>query len=123
MRTIPEWRGKHDNAAIPERVKLRCFEREERVCLLCGQTILSGDGTDFHHKVPLADGGEHRESNIYPVHRKCHRLATAQEAHERALNRATVKSHYGLKEPSPGFRKPEGVKFNWKRRRYERADA
>lgn len=114
MRTIPEWRGKHDDAPIPERVKLRCFERENRICLLCGNDIRPGDGTDFHHKTPLADGGEHRESNIYPVHRKCHRIATAREAQERAINRSVVKSHYGLKEPSRGFVTNRSGKFKKK---------
>jgi 5-methylcytosine-specific restriction protein A len=54
------------------------------------------------------DGGAHRESQIYPVHRKCHRMVTAKEALARAETRATVKKHYGIKTPKgrpmPGTR-------------------
>lgn len=110
-RAIPEWVAKHDDQAIPEKVQLRCFERDKRRCFLCGNLIRPGDGLDFHHRTPLIDGGRHAESNLVPVHRKCHRLQTAREATERASIRATVKSQYGIRKPSrlsgPGFRKSE----------------
>lgn len=98
-RSVPEWVAKHDDQAIPDRVRLRVFERHGRCCAICGGGIRAGDGTDFDHETPLADGGEHRESNLRPVHRKCHRLKTAREAHERAKNRAKVAKAYGLRKP------------------------
>lgn len=96
MRTIEEWRGRTDDVAIPQRVQLRILERENRICKICGNTIVPGDGCDFHHDPPLADGGEHRESRIFPTHRKCHRLVTAREAKQRAESRTTIAHHYGL---------------------------
>jgi 5-methylcytosine-specific restriction endonuclease McrA len=109
-RSIPEWIGRTDDSAIPEKVQLRVFEANERRCFLCGNLIRPGDGMDIHHKTPLIDGGRHAESNLVPVHRKCHRIQTAREAQERAEHRGTVKSHYGIrtskrKLQGPGFRK------------------
>jgi 5-methylcytosine-specific restriction protein A len=107
-RSVDEWVAKHDDQAIPDKVKLRIFEREGRKCQICGGDIRPGDGTDYHHVPALADGGAHRESQIYPVHRKCHRMVTAKEALARAETRATVKKHYGIKttkgRPMPGTR-------------------
>lgn len=99
MRSTEEWIGKNDDQAIPERVRLRIFERDGRRCYLCALEIRVSDGLDFHHHPPLADGGEHRESRIYSVHRKCHRLVTATEAMARAETRQTVKKHYGIVKP------------------------
>lgn len=99
-RAIPEWQGRTDDSAIPEKVALRVFEAYDRKCFLCGNLIRPGDGLDIHHKTPLIDGGRHAESNLVPVHRKCHRLQTAQEAHDRTEHRDTVKSHYGIKRKS-----------------------
>jgi 5-methylcytosine-specific restriction protein A len=98
-RSVEEWKGKTDDSAIPDRVKLRVFERERRVCKLCGNLIRPGDGVDFHHWTPLADGGEHAESNLYPVHRHCHKLTTAKEALGRAETRTAIKKHYGIAKP------------------------
>lgn len=103
-RAVPEWRGRTDDSPLPTKVKLRVLEREGRICRICGNPIAPGDGCDFHHDPPLADGGEHRESRIFPVHRKCHRLITAREAQQRAESRATIASHYGLKKPRQQLR-------------------
>lgn len=99
-RSIKPWHSDNHDAKIPQRVQLRVFERDNRTCFLCGQPIRTSDGLDFHHRTPLIDGGEHSEANLVPVHRKCHRLQTAREAHERAEARAKVKHHYGIKKPS-----------------------
>lgn len=100
-RSTEEWIAKHDDQAIPARVKLRVLERFERRCPVCSNEIKEGDGCDFDHVTPLADGGEHREANLRPLHRRCHRLITAQQAQDRAINRTKVKSAYGLKNPGP----------------------
>lgn len=113
-RSIEEWRGKDDNAPIPQRVKLRVFEREGRLCRICGLPIEVGDGVDFHHDPPLADGGEHRESRIFPVHRRCHRMQTAREALARAESRATVAHHYGISRPRHVM--PGSKASPWKRK-------
>jgi 5-methylcytosine-specific restriction enzyme A len=126
-RSVPEWVGRTDDARVPDRVKLRILQRQRDeqgrpICPDCGMPIVPGSGVEFDHEIPLIDGGRHAELNLRAVHRRCHKAKTAREALLRAENRAMVKSHYGLKEPSRGFYKPEGVKFDWKRGRYVRTD-
>jgi len=113
-RSVPEWRGKNDDAPIPDRVKLRVIDRQRPVagdpptCPDCGQPIRDGQVVHFDHAVPLIDGGKHAESNLRAIHdRPCHRIKTAREAMERAEARSHQKRSYGIKRsrnPMPGSR-------------------
>jgi 5-methylcytosine-specific restriction enzyme A len=75
---------------------------------------------DYDHETALADGGKHSEANLRAKHRRCHKLKTAREAQDRAINGRKVAHHYGLKQPSRGFYRPPGTKFDWQRGRYVR---
>ena len=105
-RTTEEWIAKHDDQAIPERVKLRIWEREKGRCHLTGKQIRPGDKYDFEHVIALADGGQHRETNLRLALRGIHRKKTAQEATARAKVRSKAKKYAGIKKPSrmPGSR-------------------
>lgn len=104
-RQIDEWIGKHDDAAIPARVKVRVLDRQRPaprelpICPDCGMPIREGDGCEFDHAVPLIDGGRHAESNLRAIHTKCHRRKTAREAMERAEARTHVKKAFDLSKP------------------------
>lgn len=100
------WVAKHDDQAIPETVKRHVLERQRNadgvpVCPCCGREIRPGDGVDFDHDTPLIDGGKHSEENLRAIHRKCHRLKTANEAHDRAKERSQFASAYGIKTKKP----------------------
>lgn len=99
-RSVPEWIAKHDDQAIPERVKLRIWERENGTCHITGQKIRPGDKYDFEHVKALADGGEHKESNLCLALRGAHRKKTAEEATQRAKVRQRTKRYAGIKKPS-----------------------
>lgn len=99
-RTTEEWIAKNDDQAIPERVKLRIWEREKGRCHLTGKQIRPGDKYDFEHVIALADGGEHRETNLRLALRGIHRKKTAQEATARAKVRSKAKKYAGIKKPS-----------------------
>lgn len=109
-RSVPEWVGKSDDAAIPPRVRVRVIDRqrpaagEYPVCPDCDQPIREGDGCEIDHAVPLIDGGQHAESNLRAVHARCHRLKTAREAKQRAEARQHQKRAYGLKAPKRPLR-------------------
>jgi 5-methylcytosine-specific restriction protein A len=112
VRTIPEWIAKHDDQAIPDRVKLRILRRENNICFLSGTPIVDGDQVEFHHRIALRDGGEHRESNIYPVHRKAHRLETARQALARSKDDRRAKKAFGIrkaKHPIRGWKRFDGT--------------
>lgn len=86
MRSVPEWVGKTDDAAIPKATKLRIWERCGGKCAITGRKLMPGDAYDFDHIIPLALGGEHRETNIQIVSKDAHRAKTADDT--RAIRKA-----------------------------------
>jgi 5-methylcytosine-specific restriction protein A len=78
-RSVPEWVANHPDQAIPPRVKLRIWEREEGRCHLTRRKIRPGEAYDFEHVIALTCGGEHRERNIALALREVHREKTAED--------------------------------------------
>jgi hypothetical protein len=69
MRSIPEWIADHDDQKIPDRVKLRVFERYHGRCYLSGKKIVPGDKWEIEHikAIALGDGSSdygHRISSV-----------------------------------------------------------
>lgn len=123
-REVEEWRGKTDDSAIPPRVKLRVWTRCEGKCALTGRKLRPGDLHDIDHILALANGGEHRETNLQLVSREAHKVKTAADVATRAKTDRTRAKHLGIKTPSKrGLSKPPGMKFDWSLGRYVRADA
>jgi 5-methylcytosine-specific restriction endonuclease McrA len=100
VRSVDEWVGKSDDAAIPERVKLRIWVRCEGRCHITGRKILPGDAYDFDHIRALCNGGAHRESNLAPALRAKHREKTALDLKTRAKTDAIAKKHAGIRTKS-----------------------
>lgn len=96
MRSLPEWIGATDDAAIPKRVKLRIFERCGGHCGLSGLKINVGDQYDFDHIKALWRGGEHRETNIHVVLTAHHREKSAAERGDQAKADRIRAKHLGL---------------------------
>ena len=97
MRSVPEWIGRTDDTDPPPRVKLRVFEKHGGCCDGCKRKLFPGDLVEFDHIVPLADGGENRESNLQPMCPGCHQPKTAKEARQRAEGRRKRAKHHGFK--------------------------
>lgn len=76
-RSLPEWIGKTDDAAIPPRVKDRIAQRSGDCCVKCTRKIGGALRTEFDHATPLILGGEHRESNLQLLCHECHRAKSA----------------------------------------------
>ncbi len=97
---------KNPGRGHPTAVKLRIFERDGGVCHISGRKITASDKWDADHIIPLADGGEHRESNLAPAIREAHQHKTAQENAARAVTRRKRSRHIGIKKtvrnPLPG---------------------
>lgn len=108
-RSVPEWIGSTPDAKVPPRVRLRIFEREEGRCHLSGRKIRPGDLWDLDHKVALVNGGEHRESNLFPAMRDKHHKKTAEDVAEKAKTYAVRAAHILPRGPSrmrsAGFKK------------------
>lgn len=97
MRSTPEWIAKHDDEAIPPRVRLRVFERHGGICHISGRRIAAGEPWDVDHIVALVNGGEHRESNLAPALRDKHRAKTAEDVAEKSRTRRKASMNLGIK--------------------------
>lgn len=109
-RPVPEWIGKRPESMPPATVRQRILERESGLCHVC-QGAITKPGWHADHVPPLKDGGENRESRIFPAHDVCHRRITAQQAIDRAPVERQKLKHTGAARPTgklkgPGFPKP-----------------
>jgi 5-methylcytosine-specific restriction endonuclease McrA len=99
-RALPEWIGSTPDAKVPPRVRLRIFEREQGKCHLSSRKIRAGEPWDLDHKTALINGGEHRESNLFPALRDKHREKTAEDVAEKAKTYAVKAKHLLPRKPS-----------------------
>ena len=112
-RSVPEWIGANDDAAIPKRVKLRIWERCGGRCAITGRKLLVGDAYDFDHIIPLALGGRHAESNLQIVARDAHREKTKADVADIAKARRIRAKHLGLAPPPTQKLKSRGFSRRW----------
>lgn len=99
-RTVKEWIGKNDDAAIPDAVKRRIVNRQDGCCALSSKPFGPGNKPEFDHKVALWLGGEHRESNLHAICKDEHKAKTKAEATVRAKVNRQQDKHLGIKSPS-----------------------
>lgn len=103
-RTTKEWIGRTDDSRAPKTVFDRIWEKQGGRDATTGLQFQPGDQVVVDHIVPLADGGENRESNLQLITLKTHKLKTAREAMERAEYRAKRGKHRGYKrKPRSSF--------------------
>ena len=101
MRSVEEWSSENHDAKVPARVRLRVFEREGGRCWISGRKIMAGDQWDLDHRQALCNGGEHRESNLFPALREKHREKTVEDVKAKAKTDRTRKKHLGIFPRSP----------------------
>ena len=103
-RSVPEWIGRNDDAMPHKAVRERLLKIYP-VCYICARPFGDGTTVELDHKIPLYKGGENRESNLRPVHKKCHTEKCREEAADRAKVRNLTLRHSGLqtksKQPFP----------------------
>lgn len=95
-RALAEWIGTHPDQAVPPRVRARIFEREKGICHLAKRKIAAGEPWDLDHRIALVNGGEHRESNLFPALRDKHREKTAADVREKATIARKRAKHLGI---------------------------
>lgn len=100
MRSVPEWRGKNDDSAIPPRVKDRISFKTFDCCAICQRPVVGKLRAEFDHIVSLVLGGENRETNIRLICHECHAPKTALDVKLKAKVARVRKRHLGLKKPS-----------------------
>lgn len=103
-RSLPEWTGTSDDAAIPPRVRVRVFDRCNGRCCWCRGIIAPGTKWECDHIIALANGGEHREGNLALMCGPCHRLKTLTlDLPRKAKIARTRRKHLGIKHKRPSF--------------------
>lgn len=110
-RSTENWVGKHDDEAIPARVKIRVFKRHEGICPKCTRKMEPGKW-QCDHIIALINGGKHEESNLQPLcNSPCHSQKTREDVAEKSRVYRKRANHLGVdlrskpKIQSAGFRK------------------
>jgi len=96
-RSTKEWIGRHDNEAVPPRVRLRVFLEHNGCCACCGSKI-NNKPWDCDHKIALINGGEHRESNMVPLLTEHHKEKTKEDVAEKSATYHVRLKNYGIKK-------------------------
>lgn len=99
MRTVDLWIGASDDARIPDRVRIRVFEKHRGICYRSGARINTGDKWDLDHIIAIANGGRHSEDNLAPVLRVPHREKTKEDRRIQSRIYKIKKRHLGLAKP------------------------
>ena len=100
-RPVKEWTGATDATRVPKRVRMRILERESHACHECQSALKPTDKVEFDHRPALINGGENRESMIFPVHAKCHKERTKKDVAEKAKVAAVKAKHHGIRDTKP----------------------
>ena len=101
MRSVKEWVGETDDAAIPSSVRLRIVERQRDRCSICTRKFDSRLRPEFDHEVPLALGGKHGERNLRAICGECHKTKTKADANAIGRARRIKQKTLGIKKPKP----------------------
>ena len=96
-RKVKEWIGKTDDTQAPPRVRLRVFQREKGICHISGRKIRAGDHYQIEHKIAIINGGQNRESNLFPALIGPHKEKTKADVKEKAKVAAKAKANLGIK--------------------------
>jgi len=101
MRSVDPWAGSTDDAKIPDRVRIRVFEKHRGICYRSGVKIMPGDKWECDHIIALANGGRHEETNLAPILCAPHRAKTKED-------RKVQSRIYKVRKRHPGLAKPRG---------------
>jgi len=111
-RKVVEWIGRTDDSKVPPRVRLRIWEKEHGICHLSGRRILAGEPWELDHVPALINGGQNRESMLFPALKDKHREKTNDDLAEKSKVAAVAKKHVGAERvkatiKSAGFAKSD----------------
>jgi len=98
-RSVDEWVGKTDDTSVPDRVKVRVFQRCKGCCHRCGRKIPVGDRYIFEHLVALVNGGANAESNLCLTCSWCKPEKDAEDVAIKSRTYAKQKAHLLPREP------------------------
>lgn len=102
-RSVAPWVGKTDDTAIPPRVRLRVWDREEGKCHRCRRDIPADDAWIIEHRQALILGGANAEPNLCLSCSWCKPVKDAEDAAAKSKTAAVRSKHLGIR-PEPTIR-------------------
>lgn len=105
-RSVPIWEGRTDDTAIPPRVRLRVWDREQGKCHRCRRDIPADDAWIIEHRHAIILGGANAEPNLCLSCSWCKPVKDAEDAAAKSKTAAVRAKHLGVRQPSslPGAR-------------------
>lgn len=104
-RSVPEWKGRTPDEAVPPRVRARVFDRAGGKCHRCGRKIVAETWT-CEHLVALVNGGANAERNLGVTCNWCLPAKNAEDVAEKSEVARVRKKHVGIAakrfRPIPG---------------------
>lgn len=110
-RTVKEWIGRNDDAMPPRSCFDRLWEKQDGKDAITGVPFTKKDRVIRDHIIPLADGGENRESNLQLITYETHKPKTAAEATVRSKVRRVHERDRGYVRKQSGFATNRDGKF------------
>lgn len=105
-----------------KRVKLDAWHRSAGNCEICTVKIFGGNGPHYDHILPDALGGDATLENCQVLCKTCHGGKTARDDIPRISKaRRGFENRIGAREKRRGFRRPDGLKYDWDAGRYSRS--
>jgi|GEM_PF-1449740 len=129
-RELDEWVGATADSAIPDRVRLRVYDKAKQSCTICTRPLRAGEKWTLEHVIALINWlptelmpHGNRESNLGVTCCNCLAPKNAADVAEKSDTYDKRRKHILPKDDKPkfgGFRKaPPGFKFSWKTKRME----
>lgn len=108
-RAVPEWIGRDPATAIPDRVKLRIYDRQGARCDGCGRKFDAKLPPEYDHRPALKNSGQNRESMIVAVCHECHSARTKDDVAEKSET-ASMRLKHILPKQSRWGRRPSNTR-------------
>src|SRR5690606_36503342 len=102
-RSVPAWVGRTDDSAVPPRVRLRVWDREEGRCHRCRRQIPADDAWIIEHRLAIILGGANAEQNLCLSCSWCKSAKDAEDVAAKAKTAAVRSKHLGIR-PAPTMR-------------------
>jgi hypothetical protein len=119
------------NSVKARRICFDTHRREDQMgiyltCHWCGGRIRPAiESWRADHSERHAEGGAESAENLWPIHTRCDsgpEGKAARDTREVAKGKRVMEKHFHIREKGNSFRRPPGVKFDWKRGRYSKGD-
>lgn len=102
-RAVDIWIGRDDDTAIPDRVRLRVWDRCQGLCHRCGRKIRAGERWVLEHLKAIINGGRNAEDNLGLSCCNCIAPKNAEDVAEKSMIVRKRVKHLSVRQPKRPF--------------------